>query len=182
MNRWPTSSLSLSLTKPSGTKHLLFSTTSTAPRMRLTTSSGSHLLHKPHVHGSPAACDSNQQERQQHDRPLAAAANAWPEPRPTDCNRILVEFCCDSDSKPGQYAVLQCLIREHQLVDTFCDGCMLGETDKRGIPIRKSWRIACAFPIVALQDKMCDVNHLHGEPRGQALRFAESYTFSHDSP
>ena len=255
-----------------------------------TKDSDSHLLHKPHVHGSPAACDSNQQEHQQHDRPLAAAANARPEPRPTYHNRILVEFCCDPDSKLGQhrhasrgcyvvlvtdlqdatkmtnirklvrqihqlcdegggskellmwasllctggcswqrineainpekvqrhrdqdlalfkswkqvlrlpkrhkpalatelpkscqywqYAVLQCLIREHQLVDTFCDGCMLGVTDQHGIPIRKSWRIACTFPIVALQDdKICDGNHMHGESRGQALRLAESYTFS----
>ena len=77
-----------------------------------------------------------------------------------------------------QYAVVQCLIREHQLVDTFCDGCMLGVTDQHGIPIRKSWRIACTFPIVALQDKICDVNHMHGESRGQALKIAESYTFS----
>ena len=36
-----------------------------------TKDSDSHLLHKPHVHGSPAACGSNQQEHQQHDRPRA---------------------------------------------------------------------------------------------------------------
>ena len=77
-----------------------------------------------------------------------------------------------------QYAVLQCLIREYQLVDTFCDGCKLGVADQHGIPIRKSWRTACAFPIVALQDKMCDGNHMHGESRGQTLKLAESYTFS----
>ena len=67
-----------------------------------TKGSDSHLLHKPHVHGSPAACDSNQQQHQRHDRPLAAAANALPETRPSDCNRIVVEFCCDPDSKLGQ--------------------------------------------------------------------------------
>ena len=255
-----------------------------------TKDSDSHLLHKPHVHGSPATCDSNQQQHQQHDRRLAAAANARPKPRPTDCNRILDEFCCDPDSKLGQnrhasrgcyvvsvteeqdatkmtnirklvrqvhqlcdegggskelliwaslqctggcswqrineainpekvqrhrdqylalftslkqvlrltkrrkpalavelpkscqywqYAVLQCLIREHQLVDTFCDGCTLGVTDQHGIPIRKSWRIACTFPIVALKDKICDGNHLHGESRGQALKLAASYV-QHD--
>ena len=55
---------------------------------------------------------------------------------------------------------------------------MLGVTDQHGIPIRKSWRIACTFPIVALQDKICDGNHMHGESRGQALKIAESYTFS----
>ena len=72
----------------------------------------------------------------------------------------------------------QCLIREHQLVDTFCDGCTHGVTDKHGIPIRKSWRIAYAFSIVALRDKICDGNHMHGESRDQALKLAESYTFS----
>ena len=77
-----------------------------------------------------------------------------------------------------QYAVVQCLIKEHQLVDTFCNGCMLGVTDQHGIRIRKSGRIACTFPIVALQDKICDGNHMHGESRGQALKIAESYTFS----
>ena len=45
---------------------------------------------------------SDQQQHQPHDRPLAAAANARPEPRPNDCNRILVGFCCDPDSKLGQ--------------------------------------------------------------------------------
>ena len=70
------------------------------------------------------------------------------------------------------------MIKEHQLVDTFCDGCMLGVTDQHGIPIRKSWRTACTFPIVALQDKICDGNHMHGESRGQALKIAESYTFN----
>ena len=77
-----------------------------------------------------------------------------------------------------QHDVVQCLIREHQLVGAFCDGCMLGVTDQHGIPICKSWRIACTFPIVALQDKICDGNHMHGESRGQALKIAESYTFS----
>ena len=251
---------------------------------KVTKDCDSHLLDKPHVHGSPAT-HSNQQQRQPHDRPLAAAANARHEPRPSDCNRILVEFCCDPDSKLGQtrhssrgcnvvrvteeqdatkisnirklvrqinqlcdeggdtelliwallpckggcswqrineavnpekvqrhkdqylallfetssvtkrhkpalaielpkscqyrqYAALQCLSREHQLVDTFCDGCMLGVTDQHGIPICKSWWIACTFPIVALQDKLCDGNHMHGESRGQALKIAESYTFS----
>ena len=244
-----------------------------------TKDSDSHLLHKPHVHGSPAAHNVQQQTHSQHDRPSAAAANARHTPRPTDCNRILVEFCCDEDSKLGQArhasrgchvlrvteqhdatnmstirklvrqihqlcdegggskelliwaslpctggcswqrineainpekvqrhrdqyltlfkslkqvlrltkrhkpalaidAVVQCLIKEHQLVDRFCDGCMLGVTDRHGIPIRKSWRIACTFPIVALQDKICDGNHMHGESRGQALKIAESYTFS----
>ena len=64
--------------------------------------SDSHLLHKPHVHGSPAAHNVQQQTHSQHDRPSAAAANARRTPRPTDCNRILVEFCCDEDSKLGQ--------------------------------------------------------------------------------
>ena len=64
--------------------------------------SDSHLLHKPHVHSSPAAHSPQQQTHQQRDRPSAAAANARHEPRPTDCNRILVEFCCDANSKLGQ--------------------------------------------------------------------------------
>ena len=80
--------------------------------------------------------------------------------------------------KYRQYAVFQCLIRGHQLVVTFCDGCMLGVIDQHGIPIRKSWRIASTFPIVALQDKTCDGNHMHGESRGQALKITESYMFS----
>ena len=255
-----------------------------------TKASDSHLLHKPHVHGSPAAYTPQQQtHHQQHDRPSAAAANARHEPRSTDCNWILVEFCCEADSKLGQarhassgchvvrvteeqdttkmstisklvrqihqlcnegggsnelliwaslpctggcswqrineainpekvqrhrdqyltlfkslkqvlrltkrhkpalatelpkscqywqYAVVQCLIKDHQLVDTFCDGCMLGVTDQHDIHIRKSWRIACTFPIVSLQDKICDGNHMHGESRGQALKIAESYTFN----
>ena len=254
-----------------------------------TKDSDSHLLHKPHVHGSPATYDLQQQTHQQHDRPSAAAANARHEPRPTDGNRILVEFCCDADSTLGQarhasrgchvvrvteqhdatkmstvrklvrqihqlcdegggskelliwaslpctggcswqrlneainpekvqrhrdryltlfkslkqvlrltkrhkpalaielpkscqywqYAAVQCLIKEHQLVDTFCDGCMLGVTDQHGIPIRKSWRLACTFPIVALQDKICDGNHMHGESRAKQLKIAESYTFN----
>ena len=79
-----------------------------------TKDSDSHLLHKPHVHGSPATCASNQQQHQQHDRPLAAAANARPEPRPTDCNRILVGFYCDPDSKLGQN-------RQHHAVVTLLE-------------------------------------------------------------
>ena len=67
-----------------------------------TKDSDSHLLHKPHVHTSPAAHNIQQQTHSEHDRPPAAAANARHTPRPTDCNRILVEFCCDEDSKLGQ--------------------------------------------------------------------------------
>ena len=55
---------------------------------------------------------------------------------------------------------------------------MLCVIDQHGIPIRKSWQIACTFPSVALQDKICDGNHMHGESRRQALKLAESYTFS----
>ena len=68
-----------------------------------TKDSDSHLLlHKPHVHTSPAAHNIQQQTHSEHDRLPAAAANALHTPRPTDCNRILVEFCCDEDSKLGQ--------------------------------------------------------------------------------
>ena len=67
-----------------------------------TKDSGSHLLHKPHVHGSPAAHNIQQQTHSQHDRPSAAAANARHTLRPTHCNRILGEFSCDEDSKLGQ--------------------------------------------------------------------------------
>ena len=70
------------------------------------------------------------------------------------------------------------LIRDRQLVDILCDGCMLRVIDQHGMPIRKSWRIACTFPIDALQDRLFDGSHVHGESRGQALKIAEPYTYN----
>ena len=83
-----------------------------------TKDSDSHLLHKPHVHGSPAAHGVQQQTHSQHDRPSAAAANARHTPRPTDCNRGCHVLRVTEQQDATKMSTIRKLVRQiHQLCD-----------------------------------------------------------------
>ena len=69
-------------------------------------------------------------------------------------------------------------LQRNKLMISDFDGCMVGVTDLKGVPIKKPWRIATSSPRIwgALQGLKCNKHEFHAQCRGAACKATEDYS------